>query len=109
LVYFAVWGWEYGLSAFYLIPAAISIAQFFYPNMFAWIIVLLPYAIWAVSYILAVLLDIYKKVMGMPSSALFLDFTDTVFFLTLTVCVTLLCVGLLIARPKIKEPSEKTE
>lgn len=71
--------------------------------MFAWIIVSLLYFIWAVSYILAVLLDIFKKIRGLPSSALFVDFNDTVFFSALTLCVTLLCLGLLIAKPKIKE------
>ena len=103
LIFLSIWGWEYGVSAFYVVPATISIAQFFYPTMFAWIIVSLLYFIWAVSYILAVLLDIFKKIKGLPSSALFVDFSDTVFFLALTLCITLLCLGLLIAKPKIKE------
>jgi hypothetical protein len=103
LIYFSIWGWEYGVSLFYVIPATISIAQFFYPTMVAWIIVSFLYFIWAVSYILAVLLDLYKKVRGMPNSALFVDVNDTIFFLALTLFVTLLCLGLLIAKPKIKE------
>jgi hypothetical protein len=80
LTYLAVWGWGYGVSAFCLIPAIISIAHFFYPTMFAWITVTLLYLIWAAFYILAVLLDIYKKIRGLTSSALFVDFSDTVFF-----------------------------
>lgn len=96
-------GGEYGVPAFYLIPAIISIAQFFYPTMFAWITVTLLYFIWAAFYILAVLLDLYKKIRGLTSSALFVDFSDTVFFLAFTLCATLISLGLLLAKPKIKE------
>lgn len=103
LVILSAWGWEYGVSAFYVVPATISIAQFFYPTMFSWIMVSLLYFIWAAFYILAVLLDVFKKVRGLPSSALFVDFGGTAYFLAVTICVTLLCLGLLIAKPKIKE------
>ena len=104
LIFLSIWGWEYGVSAFYVVPAAISIAQFFYPTMFAWIMVSLLYFIWAASYILAVILDLYKKVRGMPNAAgIFVDFNDTVFFLALTLCVTLLCIGMLVAKPKRRE------
>ena len=96
-------GWEYGVSAFYLIPAIISLAHLFYPTMLSWIIVTFLYFIWALFYILAVLLDLYKKIRSLTSSALFVDFSDTVIFLVFTLCVTLISLGLLLAKPKIKE------
>jgi len=75
--------------------------QFFYPTMFGWITVSFLYFTWTALYLFAVLVDLFKIVSGKRNdSAIFIDFSDTVFFLVYTAFVTVIFLGLLKAKPK---------
>jgi len=97
---FALWGWEYGAFFPYLTLAVLYVVQFFYPTMFGWFILLLPYLCGTFAYGYRFVTDLFDLIGGSKSTvSMFLGVEDSLVFTTIVIFLVLTTVGLSRIKP----------
>jgi hypothetical protein len=98
----ATWGAEYGATWIYLVPALVTVVQFFFPTRLGWGLVTALYGGAVALYTGLAVADLWRLAIGEPLD-LFLDADDSVWFLVMLAFLYVLLVGLVVSSPWSKK------
>jgi hypothetical protein len=97
---YALWGWEYGAFFPYLTLAVLYVLHFFYPTMFGWLILLLPYLCGTLAYGYKFISDLSGLIGGSKSAvSMFLSVEDSLVFTAIVAFLVLTTVGFFRIKP----------
>lgn len=101
LLFFALWGWEYGAFVLYFAPAVLCLIQYLYPTILCWLILFSIYLAGAVAYLYLYFRDLFQVISGAKSgNSIFADWDDSVIFTILVALIVVIALKLYQKRPR---------
>jgi hypothetical protein len=101
LLFFALWGWEYGAFFLYFSLAALCLIQYFYPTILGWVILFSIYMAGAATYLYVYFKDLFQLLRGVKSgNSIFIDWDDSVVFTILIALIVAIALNLYKKRPR---------
>ena len=108
LLFFALWGWEYGAFLLYFSPAILCLIQYLYPTILGWLILFSIYLAGAIVYLYVYFKDLLQLILGTKSGdSIFVDWNDSLIFTVLIALIVAIALNLYRKRPrqiKIQQP-----